>query len=225
MTPRSEPPRLVAATDDERLLRPDLPERLETLLAAGLPAVLMRSCRALSDRKMLDLLVDASGRCRSYGAELWVGDRVDLALACGAVGVQLPERGLSIAGARAVAPGLRLGRSVHSLEAAVEAARMGVDHLLVGTIFASPSHPQVHPAGVALIRSIREALDGAAPPLLAIGGLTAERVGEVMGAGASGVVAIRALWEAEDPARSVERFLDALGGENIGVEGESGARL
>ncbi|MGH7551212.1 MAG: thiamine phosphate synthase, partial [Gemmatimonadota bacterium] len=179
----------------------------------------------LSDRKMLDLLVDASVRCRPYGAELWVGDRVDLALACGAVGVQLPGRGLSIAGARAVAPGLRLGRSVHQVEAAALAARIGVDHLLVGTIFASPSHPQVHPAGVALLRSIRDALDGAAPPLLAIGGLTPERVGEAIQAGASGVVAIRGLWEADDPARSVERFLDALGGEKVDLDGGNRARL
>ncbi len=212
MTREPGPPRLVAATDDERLLRTDFAECLETLLGAGLPALLIRTCGALSDRRMLDLLADAAGRCRQHGAELWVGDRVDLALAAGADAVHLPERGLSLAGVRAVAPRLRIGRSVHGLEAAREAAGMGADHLVVGTIFASATHPAADPAGVALLRSIREALGGSAPPLLAIGGLTPGRAGEVIGAGASGVVAIRALWEADDPARSVERFLDALGG-------------
>ncbi|MGH7564127.1 MAG: thiamine phosphate synthase [Gemmatimonadota bacterium] len=222
MTRRSGFPRLVAATDDERLLGPDFAERLEALLEAGLPALLIRSSRALSDRKMLDLLGDAAGRCRQHGAELWVGDRVDLALAAGADAVQLPELGLSIAGARAVAPGLRIGRSVHGLESAREAIRMGADHLVVGTIFASATHPAADPAGVALLRSIRDALGGTAPPLLAIGGLIPERVGEAIQAGASGVVAVRALWEADDPARSVERFLEAMGGKGVDVDGGSG---
>lgn len=225
MTRRSGLPHLVAATDDERLLRPDFAERLEALLGAGLPAVLIRSGRALTDRKLLDLLGDAGGRCHQHGAELWVGDRVDLALAAGADAVQLSERGLSIAGARAVAPGFRVGRSVHRVEAAALAARMGADHLLVGTIFPSATHPAGHPAGVALLRSIRDTLGGTAPPLLAIGGLTPERVGEAIQAGASGVVAIRGLWEADDPARSVERFLDALGGEKVDLDGGNRARL
>lgn len=225
MSPGSGTPRLVAATDDERLLRPDFRERLEALLGAGLPALLVRSSRALSDREMLALLEDASGRCRRHDAELWVGGRVDLALAAGVDAVQLPERGLSVAGARAVAPGLRVGRSVHGVEAAVEAARMGVDHLVVGTIFASPSHPNTDPAGPPLLRSIRDALGPAAPPLLAVGGLTPERVAEAFAVGATGVVAIRALWETDDPARSVERFLNALGREGVDVDGERGGRL
>ncbi len=225
MTPRRGPPPLVAATDDERLLRPDFGERLETLLAAGLPAVLIRRGREASDRARLALLRDAVGRCRRHGAELWVGGRVDLALAAGADAVQLPEHGLSIAGARAVAPGLRIGRSVHGVEAAVEAARMGADHLLVGTIFASTSHPGVEPAGPALLGSIRDALDRTAPPLLAIGGLTPERVHEAIAAGASGIVAIRAIWETDDPARSVERFLIALGNRRIDARGGDRRRL
>lgn len=215
MTLRGGPPLLVAATDDERLLRPDFRSRLNALLAAGLPAVLIRGTRALNDRAMLALLRDATRRCRRHGAEIWVGDRVDLALAAGADAVQLPERGLSVAGARAIAPGLRIGRSVHRVETAIEAARMGVDHLVVGTMFASASHPAAEPAGPALLRSIRDALGRAAPPLFAIGGLTPERVGEAVSAGAAGIVAVRALWEADDPARSVERFRAALGDQGI----------
>lgn len=219
MIRRSAPPGLVAATDDRRLLRPDFAERLEALLAAGLPAVLIRSRRGLSDRGLLVILRAAAVSCRRHGAELWVGDRVDLALAAGADAVQLPERGLSIVGARAVAPGLRIGRSVHGVEAAIEAARMGADHLLVGTIFASASHPDSAPAGPILLRSIRDALGRGAPPLLAIGGLTPERVEEAISAGASGVVAIRAFWEADDPARPVDRFRAALGDQGIEVGG------
>lgn len=221
MTSRSEPPRLVAATDDELLARSDFAERLEALLEAGLPAVLVRDGRAVGDRARLDLLADIAGRCRRHGAELWIGDRVDLARVAGADRIQLPERGLSIAGARAAAPGLPIGRSVHGLEAAVEAVRMGADHLVVGTIFASPTHPQIEPAGPDLLRSIGAALDAVAPPLLAIGGLTPERVREAVAAGARGVVAIRALWSAGEPRRAVERFLDAL--EGVGPAAPSGA--
>lgn len=223
MSSRTGPPRLVAATDDRRILAPDFAERLQALLAAGLPAVLIRATRALDDRAFLTLLLDAVRRCHRHGAELWVGDRVDLALAVGADAVQLPERGLSVAGARAVATGLRIGRSVHGVEAAVEAARMGADHLVVGTIFATPSHPDAAPAGTALLGVVRDALGSAAPPLFAVGGLTPERVAEALAAGATGVVAMRALWEAGDPARAVERFRAALerpagaGGSDVGL--------
>ena len=210
MNRRAGLPRLVAATDEERLLGPDFEARLGTALDAGLPAVLVRSAAGLTSRAMLGLLDEVRRRCRRTGAELWVGDRVDLALACAADAVQLPEHGLSIAGARVLAPDRRIGRSVHDLEAARESAQMGADHLVVGAIFPTASHPGIEAAGPSLLRTIRGALGAAAPPLLAIGGLTPERVEQVTSAGASGVVAIRAIWETDDPGRSVGRFLDAL---------------
>jgi len=206
-------PALVAATDDRILERTDFQTRLEALLAAGLPAVLVRNRRARTAAGLLELLIEVRERCRRHRAELWVGDRADLALVARADGVQLPSAGLSIPGARAAAPGLRIGRSVHAVGEAVAATLMGVDHLLVGTLYETPAHADHEIAGPGLLTAIRRATAEARapiPPLLAIGGLTPERVEEAVGAGANGVVAIRAVWDVDPPARGVERFLEAL---------------
>lgn len=206
-------PALVAATDDERLAGAGFTDRLEALLAAGCPAVLLRGGR-LPARRLYNLVCEGRERCTAHGAELWVGDRVDIARVCGADGVQLPERGLSIAGARrGIGPGVRIGRSVHSSEAALTAAGDGADHLVVGTIFATATHPGTEPSGAVFLTTVRAALDarGMSVPLLAIGGMTPERVQAVMEAGAAGVVAIRALWDAEDPATAVREFLARFG--------------
>jgi len=205
-------PLLVAATDDERLARPDFAERLEALLAAECPAVWLRS-RALGGRDLLALARDVGARCAEHGARVWVGERADVAAIARAHAVQLPERGLSVAGARrAAGRAIVVGRSVHSAEAALAAAREGVDHLVVGTIFPSESHPEGAAAGPALLSDVRAALGaaGASLPGIAIGGMTPERAGEALRAGADGVAAIRALWDAEDPAGAVRAFLAAL---------------
>ena len=69
-------------------------------------------------------------------ALLLINDRVDVALACQADGVQLGEHGLPVEAARrASGDGLLLGRSVHSVEGAVAAEAEGVDVLVVGHHF------------------------------------------------------------------------------------------
>ncbi len=212
---REDPlPALVAATDDRRLERPDFATTLETMLEAGLPAVWLRS-RALDDRAFSELIAEVRERTDRRGAELWIGDRADLTRAFHADGVQLPECGLSIAGARRVVdPTTRVGRSVHSAEAAITAARDGADHLVVGAIYATRSHPDAEPVGVELLEEIQSTLEAESLvplPRLAVGGITPNRASEVAVAGASGVVAIRALWAASDPGRAVREFLAAIG--------------
>lgn len=206
-------PRLVAATDDARLGRADFLERLAALLAGGCPAVWLRA-RRMPAGPFLELARRAGEACRSAGAELWVGDRADVARLAGADGVQLPERGLPVAGAREiVGPDVRIGRSVHGVGAAVAAAGDGADHVVAGTIYASGSHPAATPSGPGRLTEIRDALDeaGTPVPIVAIGGVTPARVGAVLEAGADGVAAIGALWDADEPAAAATAFLAALG--------------
>jgi thiamine-phosphate pyrophosphorylase len=118
-----------------------------------------------------------------------VSARADLALAAGAAGVHLPERDLPVAGARRLlGPDRLVGRSVHSVEAAVRAEAEGADYVVFGSVFASTTHPGQAVAGLAALQQVAAAVR---IPVLAIGGVDAGRIGACLAAGAAGFAAIR----------------------------------
>ena len=106
--------------------------------------------------------------------------------------------------------GFLVGRSVHSAEAARRAEAAGAGYLIAGPIFETRSHQGVEPAGLALVEGIARTVR---LPVLAIGGVTAGRVEEVVRAGASGVAVISAVLAQPDPraaAEALRRALDAV---------------
>jgi thiazole tautomerase (transcriptional regulator TenI) len=110
--------------------------------------------------------------------------RVDVAAAAGAAGVQLPARGLPPARVRAAHPDWAIGLSVHD---GYDMTRRGPDWLVFGTVFPSQSKPGGGSAGLAAL----ERAAAAAPcPVLAIGGVTAERAERCAASGAAGIAAI-----------------------------------
>ena len=117
-----------------------------------------------------------------------VSSRCDVAVACGAAGVNLPERDIAIEFARGLVRHGLIGRSVHSLEGAQRAQVEGADFVIFGPVWESASHPDVRPAGVDGLALVA---GGVRIPVLAIGGVTQARVGEVMETGAAGYAAIR----------------------------------
>jgi thiamine-phosphate pyrophosphorylase len=118
-----------------------------------------------------------------------VSARADLALAVGAAGVHLPERDLPIAGVRRLlGPDRLVGRSVHSVEGARRAEAEGADYVVFGSVFASASHPGQSVAGLAELERVAAAVR---IPVLAIGGVDADRVAACLAAGAAGFAAIR----------------------------------
>jgi len=130
-------------------------------------------------------------------ALLLVNDRVDVALAVGADGVQLPEAGMPVEAVRRIAGDrLLIARSVHDVEGAVAAEAEGADLLIAGTIFATATHPVRSPQGTKLLGEMSGSVG---VPYLGIGGITAENAGEVMESGASGVAVITAVTESDAP--------------------------
>jgi thiamine-phosphate diphosphorylase len=141
-------------------------------------------------------------------ALLLVNDRLDVALAAGADGVQLAGHSLPPAAARAaLGPQRLIGCSVHDATEAEAAARGGADFLLVGTLYPSRSHPGQAGAGPALIEEVRGAVD---LPLVGIGGISALTARGVLMAGARGVAVISAIMAAPDPAAAAAKLRDAL---------------
>jgi thiamine-phosphate pyrophosphorylase len=140
-----------------------------------------------------------------------VNDRVDVAAAAGAHGVQLTSRSLPPADARAVGPN-RIGASVHSLDEAIAAVAAGADWVVAGHLFATPSHPGAPGRGIGLLRAIAAVV----PRVIAIGGLTPARAALVAAAGGAGVAAIRGIWDAPDPGGAAADYLSSYDAGAVG---------
>lgn len=136
-----------------------------------------------------------------------VNDRVDVALAARADGVQLGMHGLPTEVARPLSPRLLLGRSVHDVSGAAAATSGGADLLVVGTMFASDSHPGMLPNGPTLLRKIGAAVT---LPLVGIGGIGTANAAQVIGAGASGVAVVREILGALDPREATAKLAAAV---------------
>jgi thiamine-phosphate diphosphorylase len=138
---------------------------------------------------------------------LVVNGRVDIALAVGAEAVQLGLGALPIAAVRdLVGDSLHIGSSVHDVRTADRRRREGADYLLAGSVYETTTHPGVEAAGVVLI----ERLAPMRVPVIAIGGVTAERVGALREAGAAGVAVVSAVWNAADPVAAAARLCREL---------------
>jgi len=177
-------------------------------LAAGLPAVQVRekdlgaAALALLCRRIRGLTLDTR-------ALLIVNDRVDVALAVGADAVQRTATSLPVEDIRAVADKrLRIGASVHSLPDALQAELEGADWLVFGPVYDTPSKRMYGPPqGLDKLARIAAAVR---IPVVAIGGITPERVGEVRQAGARGVAVVSSILAADSPVDATRRFLEAL---------------
>ena len=199
-------PLLCFVTDRKRCLGRDLEEVVAQAVAHGAGMVQLRE-KDLSARDLYELGTRVQNAIAGR-AKLIVNDRVDIALALNADGVQLPEDRFSVADARRIiGPNLLIGRSVHSVSGAVEAQSDGADFLTAGTIFPSPSHPYGPTQGVDFLRALCREVS---VPILAIGGVTTQNVAEVMEAGCSGVAVISAISEAEDPGAAASSLVNEM---------------
>ena len=203
-------PPLHVVTDDAVLARSDFAARAAAVLAAGGPRVALHLRARETSAARLYALADAlRGPAGAAGARLLANDRIDLALAAGLDGVHLRERSLPAAVARGLLPAGRLiGVSVHTEETA-RAVAPDADYLVVGTVFATSSHPGRPGGGSALVQ--RAAAAAGSRPVIAIGGITPERVAEVLAAGAHGVAVLSGVWSAADPEAAVQGYLEPLG--------------
>ncbi|MER3559092.1 MAG: thiamine phosphate synthase, partial [Armatimonadota bacterium] len=120
-------------------------------------------------------------------------------------GVHLPEHALEHP--LAPSPNRLLGYSVHSEESAPRAVAAGADYLLVGTMYPTSSHPNKSPEGIPLMRAIARAVS---VPLIAVGGITPERVSPCLQAGAIGVAVISGILGSPNPSLSAQAYWSRL---------------
>ena len=202
-------PRLHIVTDDAVLAAADFPARAEQLLAAGGARVALHvRGRHTTGARHFALAHELRAVASRHAAWLIVNDRVDVALAVGADGVQLGAASLSVKSVRALlGAGPTIGYSAHAAEEAASAVLNGADYALLGTIWETASHPGAPAAGTALLRATAGMTDA---PLLGIGGVTPQRVGELHAEGAYGAAVLGGVWRAADPAIAVNEYLSAI---------------
>lgn len=201
-----EAPCLCLVADTSVVSADELAQRVSAAVSGGVGLLQIRA-KELPGGQLLSLASELKAAIGGRAA-LIVNERVDVAVAAVADGVQLGEEALPVAKARKLlSDGAIIGRSVHSLEGAVRAEAAGADVLVVGTMFSTGSHPGVDPAGPSLMReiSLRCSI-----PLIGIGGINSSNLAEVVTAGASGVAVIRSILAAPNPREAAEELKTAL---------------
>ena len=136
-------------------------------------------------RKIHELARKIRPMADSTGGRLFLNDRLDIAWTAGVDGVHLGQRSLPVRSVRRlVGHDLTIGASVHNEHESAIAEKEGADYAFLGTLFRTPSHHGIEPGGLSLISKMCSVIRDM--PFVGIGGITPERVGGVLAAGAKG---------------------------------------
>ncbi len=178
-------------------------------LAAGAPVVQVRVEKTATDREAYDLALRVAAQCAEYRATCLVDDRLHVALAVGAAGGHVGADDLPVAAARRLlGPAAILGATARAPETALAAVAAGASYVGVGPAYTTSTKDglpaPIGPAGVVAVAATVDV------PVIAIGGVTAARVPELLAAGAYGVAVVGAVSGAADPERATAELLAAL---------------
>ena len=200
--------RLYLVTDRALARGRTVPEVVSAAVSGGVTCVQVRE----KDAGARDFLAEVRATLRvlaGTGVPLIVNDRVDVALAAGAEGVHVGQTDLPITDVRRMVGGkMIVGVSVESVDDALAAERDGADYVSVSPVYPTPTKtdtaPGLGPEGVAAIRAAVQC------PVVAIGGLNRETIGDVIRAGADGVAVVSAVMSAPDPAAAARELREII---------------
>jgi len=199
-----ESPRLYLLLDRSYLDENGLLSLCEVALAEGVRLLQYRD-KSSGDKEFEALARRLAAACSHAGATLIVNDRAPVAARLG-LGLHVGQDDLSPALARSViGPEAPLGISTHSLAQARAAFAEPVDYIACGPLYATGIKPKASPVGLGLLEAVAA---GSPVPVVGIGGITPERAGDVLRAGADYVAVVSAVAAAKDPAAVIRRFIE-----------------
>jgi len=192
---------------DTRIAKLSHADQVEKLIEGGAEIIQLREKYA-SPKDFYEFAKEALKLARQHKVKIIINDRVDIALALKADGVHLgqddlpPEHARKILGKKAI-----IGFSTHNLEQAVRTARLPIDYLAIGPVFATRTKENPEKVvGIKGIKNVREAVGDF--PLVAIGGITFENFREVLQAGADSVAVVNDLMsDADKIIEKMKKFL------------------
>ena len=202
-------PRLHLVTDADVLRLPAFGELAAAVLrCCGVHCAFHLRGHGLSGAALHALGAQLASAALRTGAWLIVNDRVDIAMAVRANGVQLGTRSLEVADARALlGAGARIGVSAHGAAEVVQAQTDGADFVLLGNIHETSSHPERRALGVG---EVERSVAVATLPVIAIGGIRAAHAESLARAGAHGIAVLGGVWHAAEPVDAAAEYVAAV---------------
>ena len=201
----------VPVTDDA--LREGLLEDTKAALEGGMTYVQMREKGdPMTEDELLTEALALKALCAEYGVPFVIDDDVELAVKCGADGVHVGQSDMACVEARrALGSAKVVGVSAQTVEQAVQAEKDGADYLGVGAVFPTGSKDDADDVSHDTVKAICEAVN---IPVIAIGGISKDNVGQLAGLGLDGIAVISAIYAADDLKAATEdlkaRTLKAL---------------
>ncbi|WP_457641063.1 thiamine phosphate synthase [Persephonella sp.] len=173
------------AITDRKQFKYDFETQIKRMLDRGIRFFQLREKDLTSD-ELFKYAETLEKILRGYDAFFTVNDRTDIAVFTGAVGVHLPEKSVPIEIIKHKFPDLIVGKSCHSLESAIKAEKEGADYIFFSPIFETPGKGR--PVGLENLKKIVERVN---IPVYALGGITEDKIRDVLETGAYGVAGIR----------------------------------
>jgi thiamine-phosphate pyrophosphorylase len=199
--------RFLLVTDRKQSPKP-LEDLIEKACKAGLKAVQLRE-KDLSSKDLLRLAKQLRKVTQRYNSKLLINDRLDIAMLSMADGLHSPENGTPVKCSRQFGKYLLFGKSVHSLVGALAAEKEGYDYIMFGPVYRTASKTGYgKPKGISGLKRVCEAVK---VPVFAVGGITPERAGSCVKAGAYGTAVISAVMKSSQPKSTISRFKKAIG--------------
>lgn len=187
--------------------RPDVVAFVAACIEGGVDVVQLRD-KTLEARPMVAMARELVAVCHDHGVPFFLNDRPDLALEAGADGVHVGQDDAPPSLARRIlGPDAIVGLSTHARSEAEASLAEPVDYISAGPVQETPTKPGRPATGVAYVRY---AADLSPRPVFVTGGVTPERIPELVRAGATGFVAVRYLTEADDPRAAARRLRRAI---------------
>ena len=182
-------------------------EKVETACRSGVSIVQLRE-KNLTTNQYYQLAKQVKKITDAYQVPLIIDDRLDVCLAVDAAGLHIGDDELPVSVARQVlGPEKILGVTAKTVKRALEAEEGGADYLGTGAIFPTTTKEN---APITLISTLKTICQRVAIPVVAIGGLTSENIGQLIGTGIAGVAVVRDLMQAEDIEAKTQAFLTKL---------------
>ena len=199
--------RLYLITDRSWLGGRSLEDQVEAALEAGATCLQLRE-KHLEEGALLAQAVRIKEIAHRHGVPLIINDNLRVALESGADGLHVGQGDLQAQKARALlGPEKILGVSARTVEQALAAQAAGADYLGVGAVFPTSTKPEAAEVPWETLGEICRAVE---IPVVAIGGITAQRLPQLAGSGIAGAAVISAVFAQPDIPAAVRGLLDAL---------------